>query len=179
MLVNKYNIPDLYKIKNSQVNAVVADQETTQEPLDENVWGNDYSIINKLNEKHLADRRLYVRVRNVQRIECNALSDSVEAEPVFLARPIEFTISDLSMGGIGIICDNEISIGKVLAFQLILDGIPYKIKCEVVYCIHNDNKFRAGLKIVQKDRKFLMHLKIYVARISLNSRYGNKPIQAI
>ena len=151
----------------------------TQEPLDENVWGNDYSILNKLNEKQLADRRLYVRVRHVQRIECNAVHDSVESEPVFLARPIVFTISDLSMGGIGIICDSEISIGKILAFQLTLDGIPYKIKCEVVYCIHNDNKFRAGLRIVQKDRKFFMHLKIYVARISLNSRYGNQPIQAI
>ncbi|MGE5614917.1 MAG: PilZ domain-containing protein [Bacillota bacterium] len=168
-----------YSIGNMQTRDEYTGRITTPEPLYENVWGNDYTILDKLDERQLADRRLYVRVRHIQRIECYTISDSMEEEPVLLAHPIVFTISDLSMGGIGIICDSEISVGKILTFQIILDGIPYKIKCEVVYCIRNDNKFRAGLKIVQKDKKFIMHLKIYVARISLNSRYGSQSIQAI
>ena len=76
------------------------------------------------------------------------------------------------MGGIGIICDYEIATGKIFSIQLVLDGIPYKIKCQVIYCIPNDDKFRAGLKIVEREKKFITHLKIFVARISLNSAYG-------
>jgi hypothetical protein len=81
------------------------------------------------------------------------------------------------MGGIGIICEHGINIGKILAIQLTLDNIPYEIKGEVVYCIRNDDKFRAGLKIVQRDKRFIRHLKIFVARISLNSIYGKSADQ--
>lgn len=164
--------PVLHETGKHQITDAGAKQETEQIPVDENVWGNDYAIINRLDERQLADRRLYVRVRYMQRIECNTASDSIEEEPDLLEKPIVFIISDLSMGGIGIICDNEISIGKILVIQLALDNIPYEIKCEVSYCTRNDDKFRAGLKIVQKDRQFIRHLKILVARISLNSQYG-------
>ena len=169
---NKEAKPVPYKTGRPQITAAVTEQETEQIPVDENVWGNDYTIINKLDEKQLADRRLYVRVRHIQRIECNKVFDNIEVEPVLLTQPIVFIISDLSMGGIGIICEHGISIGKIFAIQLTLDTIPYEIKCEVVYCIQNDDKFRVGLKIVQKDKLFIRHLKLFVARISLTSMYG-------
>lgn len=164
--------PVLYETDKPLIKAAGTEHETVQIPVDENVWGNDYTIINKLDEKQIADRRLYVRVRHLQRIECSTVSDSIEVEPVLLTRPIVIIISDISMGGIGIICEQEISIGKILVIQLTLDSIPYEIKCEVIYCIQNDDKFRAGLKIVHKDKHFIKHLKIFVARISLNSNYG-------
>ena len=151
-----------------------ASQETDQMPLDENVWGNDYTILHQLDEKQLADRRLFVRVRYFQKIECSAISDNAEIEPSFLRHPLTFMISDLSMSGIGIICDDRIGIGKVLAIQMMLDGIQYAIKCEVMYCLPNDDKFRAGLKIIKREKQFIRHLKIFIARISLHATYGNQ-----
>lgn len=143
-----------------------------QIPLDENVWGNDYRIINKLSEKQLADRRLYVRIRHIQKIECNRIYENIEDEPILLSKPMDIITSDLSMGGIGIICDYELNIGGILGIQLTLDSIQYDIKCEVIYCIANDDKFRCGLKVVQKDKQFIKHLKIFIARLSLKNNYG-------
>lgn len=162
----------LYDVDKLQITAAGIEQVTEQIPVDENIWGNDYTIINKLNEKQLADRRLFVRIRYMKRVECYMVFDSIGVEPVLLTQPLVFIINEISMGGIGIICDHEISIGKILAIQLTLDNIPYEIKCEVIYCIQNDDKFRAGLKIVQRDKLFIRHLKIFIARISLNSNYG-------
>ena len=163
---------DLHRAHNHQTPAEVVEQPTVLIPLDENVWGNDYTIIKKLDEKQLAERRLYVRVRYMRRVECRAIFDSIEEEPLLLTNPIALMISDLSMGGIGIICDHAINIGKILVIPIILDQIPYEIKCEVIYCFQNENIFKAGLKIVQRDKGFIKHLKIYVARISLTSNYG-------
>jgi len=148
--------------------------EAAPVPLDENVWGNDNSILNRLDEKMLADRRLFVRIRYMQRVECTTVSDSPEAEPYSLANPITFMIIDLSMGGIGIISDERIDVGKVLVIRLILDSIPYDVKCQVVYCFQNKDKYRAGLKVIQKEKQFIRHLKIFIARISLNSAYGEE-----
>lgn len=146
-------------------------QKRVQEPLDKNVWGNDHSILNKLDEKQLAERRLYVRVVFLKRVECDTIFKSIGTEPVLLSKPIAFMIVDISMSGIGIICENEIKAGTILAFEITLDNIAYKIKYEVVYCFKNEDKYRAGLKIAEKDKHFIRHLKIYVARISLNSEY--------
>ena len=83
-------------------------------------------------------------------------------------------IIDLSMGGIGIICEYELLVGTILFFNLSLDNIAYDIKCEVAYCLQNDDKYRACLKIVDRDRNFIRHLKILVARLSLQSKYGTR-----
>ncbi len=174
-----------YEAKNPQLEAEamqVEVRDTAQEaaeesepiPVDENVWGNDHTILTRLDEKQLADRRLYVRVRHMQRVECHMVFDSPEVEPVTLEQPIIFIISDLSMGGIGIISEHYIDTGKILAIPLTLDNIPYQVKCEVVYCFRNEEKYRAGLKIVQRDKHFIRHLKIFIARVSLNSAYGKK-----
>lgn len=148
------------------------EQESEQEPVDENVWGNDHSILNRLDEKQLADRRLYTRVAYIQKVKCNAILESVEAQPVLLAKPIDFMVIDISMGGIGIICESEIALGTILAFNLTLENITYEIKCGVIYCYENDDKFRAGLKIAVMDKNFIRHLKIFVAKLSLQNRYG-------
>ena len=143
-------------------------------PVDENIWGNDNAILHHLDEKTLADRRLFVRIRHLQRIECTSVSDSPDAEPYILAQPLIFMISDLSMGGIGIIYEDKLDVGKVLAIRLNLDNIPYDIKCEIMYCFKNDDKFRAGLKIIQRDKQFIRHLKIFIARRSLSNAYGEQ-----
>lgn len=165
-------VRDSYRVEVPQGAPDATEHGAEQIPLDENVWGNDYTIINKLDEKQLANRRFYVRVRYFQQIECNEIFDRIDGEPVPLTHPISFVISDISMGGIGIICDYEITTDKIFSIELVLDGIPYKVKCQLVYCIPNDDKFRAGLKIVEREKKFLTHLKIFVARISLYSSYG-------
>lgn len=147
-------------------------RETVQEQVYEKDWSNEHEVLRKLEGKLLADRRLYVRALYMKRIECNILFDSLDAEPSILPEPIRFMIVDLSMGGIGIICEHGIAIGTILSFGLSLDNILYDIKCEVVYCFENNDKYRAGLKIVNRDRKFIRHLKIFVARLSLQSKYG-------
>jgi len=142
-------------------------------PLDENVWGNDYKLVKKLDEKVLADRRLFVRVRHIQKVNCTVMYDKNGMQPIELPKPIQLLVIDVSMGGIGVISEQEINVGDILGIQLILDNIPYDIKCEVVYCFPSENKYRAGLKLAQKDKRFVKHLKIYVARISLTSQYGH------
>jgi len=147
-------------------------QETYDPRLDENIWGSDFELDKKLKEEYLLEKRRYVRIRYIQSIACKTMSSSLEAEPVTLFPPLMLTTCDLSVGGIGIISDTEISEGTILDLNLTLDEISYNIKCAVVYCIQNKDKYRIGLKIALKDKAFIKHLKIYVARISLQSKYG-------
>jgi hypothetical protein len=160
------------EIKDITANTLGPIPSTNQEPLYENIWGNDHAVLNKMDENLLADRRLYVRVIYMQKIECNTILEAIGSEPTVLTKPMVFTVIDISIGGIGIISECEINIGTILAFKLTLDNIAYEIKCEVVYCFPNDDKFRAGLKMVEKDKCFTRHLKILVARLSLQGKYG-------
>lgn len=148
-------------------------QDTAASPLDENVWGNDRAILDKLDKEVLADRRLFVRVRHVQRIICNTEYEDIDKEPVYLRSPLEFMTADISVAGIGIVCDRELEPGKILGIRITLDRMPYDIKCKVIYCIPLDGKYRAGLKIAVMDKRFMRHLKIYVARITLTGEYAS------
>lgn len=159
-------------VKGITANTLRPIPSTNQEPLYENVWGNDHTVLSKMDENLLADRRLYVRVIYMQKIECNAILEAIGSKPAVLTKPMVFTVIDISIGGIGIISECEINVGMILAFKLTLDNIAYEIKCEVVYCFPNDDKFRAGLKMVEKDKCFIRHLKILVARLSLQGKYG-------
>lgn len=141
-------------------------------PIDENVWGNDSSVVKRLDEEQLAERRLFVRIIFMRHIMCYETLNNLQAETILLSQPIEFSITDISVGGIGIISDYEIKVGIILVFNLILDDKAYDIKCEVMYCFKSDNKFRGGLKIVNKDKDFTKHLKVVVARVSLRNRYS-------
>lgn len=143
-------------------------------PLDENVWGNDNIVLQHLNAKQLADRRLFVRIRYLQQAQCLAISDNAEIEPEPLSQPFTFMVSDLSMGGIGIISNNEVGINKILLVRLTLDGIVYDVKFKVIYCFWNDNKFRAGLKVLRSEKQFIHHLKVFIARKTLNAAYGDQ-----
>lgn len=148
-------------------------QQTGELPLDENVWGNDRALVSKLDNEVLTERRLFVRVRHVQKLTCDTIYEDINKEPVKLASPLSFMSVDISAAGIGIVCENEIEPGKILGIRIILDRIPYDIKCRVVYCIPLDGKFRAGLKIAEKDKRFMRHLKIYIARITLTNEYAS------
>lgn len=159
---------DLHNIREN------ADSHDQQEPLDENLWGNDYQLNKSLDSQMIADKRLFVRVRYIQEIVCTIIRCDEEAEPVELEKPILFTIIDISVAGIGVISDHEINIGTILVFDLTLDNITYKVNYIVVYCVEMEGKFRVGLKMAGKDKEFTKHLKIVVARISLNSRYGGR-----
>lgn len=155
-----------------------AKQESMQEEsakrgtVYEKDWGNELAVLNRLDGKLLADRRLYARVLYMKKLWCSTLFESSDSEPRLLMNPIEFMVVDLSMGGIGIICEHEIQVGTILLFKLPLDNIMYDIKCEVVYCFENSGKFRAGLKVVDRDRHFIRHLKIFVARLTLQNMLG-------
>lgn len=140
---------------------------------DETVWGNDKAFMSRIDEVQRADLRLFVRIRHLQKVTCSMAYEDISKEPYELDRPLELMIVDMSVGGIGVICEHEIDVGRILGVPIILDTIPYNVKCEVVYCIPLDGKFRAGLKIAHKDKLFMRHLKIFVARISLTSTYAS------
>lgn len=165
-------------VETGTLEAPPADGQTPPgEELDEKLWANDHAAIKYMDDDMLADRRLYVRVVFVQQIMCNTILESLDSEPITLPKPIAFMIMDISVGGIGIICEYTIDVGSILSFNLTLDNIPYEIKTEVVYCFPNGGKYRIGLKLAKKDKAFFRHLKILVARISLNAKYGNKPAE--
>ena len=153
-----------------------ADREPSRESIQgqvyDNDWGNEHAVLEKLEGKMLADRRFYARALYMQRIKCTTLYDSVVSEPFYLSEPIEFMIIDLSIGGIGVICEHELMPGTILSFNLTLDHIEYGIRCEVAYGFENSDKYRAGLRLVDRDVKFIRHLKIFVARLTLQSKYG-------
>lgn len=150
-----------------------AEPEEETPPLDENVWGNDFKLNKQLDKDYLEEKRRYVRVRYIQQLECPAISKDISEEFTPLSRPIVLTMSDLSMGGIGAVCEHELDVGSILSFDITLDNFKYTIQCQVVYCILMEESFRVGLKIVGKNKEFVKHLKILVARISLNARYGD------
>lgn len=170
---NKRNIQEEHQNKTKPI-IEENDLAIELEQIDEKLWGNDGEIEKKLDEQFLADRRLFVRVRYFQQIECSVRYEAADGDPVPLAEPIKLSIIDISAGGIGAICDHEIDIGTILPLKLVLDDISYEIKYKVVYCIANDDKFRIGLKIVQKDKTFARHLKIYVAKLSLHVKDNRK-----
>ena len=149
------------------------DRQTESSPLDENLWGNDRILNGKLDREVLAERRLFARVRHVQRIFCDVIYEDIDKEPVRLSTPLQFMTVDISVAGIGIVCDHEIETGRILGIRITLDRIPYEIKCRVIYCIPLDGKFRAGLKIAEMDRQFMQHIKIFVARTLLTSEYAS------
>jgi hypothetical protein len=150
----------------------IIEPEIEEIPIDENVWGNDSSVIKRLDEEQLVERRLFVRIIFMRQIKCYETLNNLQAESILLSQPIEFSITDISIGGIGIISDYEIKAGNILLFNLILDDNGYDIKCEVLYCFKSDDKFRGGLRILNKDKDFIRHLKIVVARVSLRNRYS-------
>ncbi len=135
-------------------------------------WGNEHAVLSRLDGKLLADRRLYARVLYMHKIWCSTLFESFDSEPTLLMDPLELIVVDLSMGGIGVICEHEVPVGAILSFKLPLDNIEYEIKCEVVYCFENSGKYRAGLKLADRNRNFIRHLKILVARLTLQSMLG-------
>jgi hypothetical protein len=147
--------------------------EMKQEPVYESVWGNDYALFKQLDDETLAEKRLYVRVRYIQDMECSSMSEHCENELANVAPPLKFIIIDISMGGIGAICDEPLKLGITMAFQVTLDNMKYDVVYEVVYCIKMDGKYRIGLRLAKKDKAYTHHLKVYVARISLTGRYGS------
>jgi hypothetical protein len=167
-------------LQDGQNDAVIADSGVdtgtstkinTLEP--EIVWGNDRAFMKLIDEGLRADLRLFVRIRYIQKVTCTMVYEDIEKEPCELDEPLQLMIVDISVGGIGVICEQEIEVGMILGITIILDNIPYDVKYEVVYCIPMDDKFRIGLKIAQRDKVFMRHLKIFVARISLTSAYAS------
>lgn len=146
--------------------------EDSPEPIDEAVWGNDHQLNKQFDEEILVEKRRFVRVRLIQQVQCKMIGGNPEEEPLALQKPFSLSIFDISLRGIGTICPHSLEKGTILYFDMILDGISYSIGCEVAYCIDVDGSFRTGLRIVKRDRGFLKHLKIFVARLSLTARYG-------
>lgn len=163
---------DLY---NSPIAPVESDpkQKQEQQPQDDKVWGNDSILDRQLDTEYLEEKRRYVRVRYLQNIECQSICENLNADPVRLNKPITITLSDVSMGGIGAVCSIQLDVGSIMEFNMSIDQLKYTILCEVVYCISMDESYRIGLKIVKKNKDFIRHLKILVARISLQAQYGN------
>ncbi|HEX2947457.1 MAG TPA: PilZ domain-containing protein [Clostridia bacterium] len=161
-------------VNESPVNetTVALNEPSRHEPVLLKDWGNEHAVLSRLDGKVLADRRLYARVLYMHKIWCSTLFESLDSGPTRLMDPMEFTVVDVSMGGIGIVCDYGIPVGTVLSFKLPLDNIMYDVKCEVVYCFENSDSFRAGLKLVERDKNFIRHLKIFVARLTLQSMLG-------
>jgi hypothetical protein len=51
--------------------------------------------------------------------------------------------------------------------KLVLEKIEYVVKYRVVYCIPHEDKYRIGLKLYEKNNLYKRHLKIYIAKLSL------------
>lgn len=164
------------RIPKEELYSSVAPVESEQKPevLEDRVWGNDYILDKKLDKEHLDEKRMFVRVRYIQNISCDKICDDINSQPTTLTKPIKLVMSDISVGGLGAVCGQELNVGSVLEFDIVLDHLTYTIKCEIVYCILMEESYRIGLKIVRKNRDFLKHLKILVARISLQAQYGGK-----
>ncbi|RCX18269.1 PilZ domain-containing protein [Anaerobacterium chartisolvens] len=146
---------------------------TLEEPEDEYVWGNDHSFNKKLDKEILDERRRYVRVRYIQNIRCELIAEPPGTELAPPEKPITLTLFDVSMAGLGGVCDSEIKVGSILVFTMMLDQMPYEIKCEIIYCLKESDKFRVGFKTLKGHKKFIHHLKLLVARLSLTSKYGD------
>lgn len=158
---------DQIKNKNSLTEKPMEEHAPELIQIDENVWGTDLEFEKKLEEQFLADRRLFVRVRYFAEVLCNKIYRSGNDEPEVLPYPFSLSIIDISSGGIGAISDEEIEIDSVLPVKLVLEKIEYIVRYRVVYCIPHEGKYRIGLKLNEKNNIFKRHLKIYIAKLSL------------
>lgn len=158
---------DQTKNKESLLDKSTQDYAPELIQIDENIWGNDIEFEKKLEEQFLADRRLFVRVRYFAEVLCNKIYRSGNNEPEILSCPFALSIIDISSGGIGAIGDEEIEIDSVLPIKLVLEKIEYVVRYRVVYCIPHEGKYRIGLKLNEKNNIFKRHLKIYIAKLSL------------
>ncbi len=155
------------KNKNSLIEKPIGEHAPELIQIDENIWGTDLEFEKKLEEQFLADRRLFVRVRYFAEVLCNRIYRTENDEPEVLPYPFSLSIIDISSGGIGAISDEDIEIDSVLPVKLVLEKIEYVVRYRVVYCIPHEGKYRIGLKLNEKNNIFKRHLKIYVAKLSL------------
>lgn len=141
--------------------------KSSEGDLDDNLWGNDWQVNKSIDKDFMAEKRLFVRVRYFHPLECRMKYIDPDADPLRLESVLHLTMFDLSMGGIGAICEEPIPQNEILLFPLQLDHLTYDIKCQVVYCIPIDKVYRLGFRILSKDKDFIKHLKLFVARLSL------------
>lgn len=157
---------------NAADSAVTSETKIESEPLDEHIWGNEAELNRKLDSTFVAEKRKYTRVRFMQEIDCGTTFENPDQKMVKLAEPLKLMVIDISMGGLGALCEYDIPVGSVLGFVITMDMLQYEVKFEVVYSIFNNDKYRVGLKIAEKNKEFIRHLKILIARISLENKYG-------
>lgn len=163
------------KVLNSKsaINEIKRELEWLQ--LREYVLKSDKELSKQVEDDILTERRRYVRVKCIQKVVCSKLFNKKDPDyPIILDSPINLTLFDISIGGVGAVCESDIDIDTIMYFDFVLDMQPYKVKAKVVYCFPVDGLYRLGFRFVDAGKQLSNHIKKYVTRLSLYMLWGDR-----
>lgn len=95
-----------------------------------------------------------------------------QTKPVMIIEPQEITLLDMNFSGAGIQTEMLLEVGTELSFDLLVSGMRYTLKAEVVWSRKIGKDYRSGLKLIDLPPDFAPTVEAMVHRM-LRSQYNN------
>ena len=118
-----------------------------------------------------SERRKYIRVFFSQDISCDTVLNPNTQEATKLQKPLSFTTTNISLGGISILSDIYIEESSILYFKIDIDSIWYDIAIKVIYCASGKDTYFIGGEFVSPTNNLIDHIKRLVTRLSFGSLF--------
>lgn len=120
------------------------------------------------NDIESSNRRKFIRVKFSQRVLCNTVINPGDQNPTKLITSYILTATNISLGGLAMLCYDLIVPDTILFFILDIDTIPYDVVGRVIYCIPTEDLFQVGVEFESLSPQLEDHIKRFVARQSLS-----------
>ena len=115
----------------------------------------DFGDIQK--DKNFAEIRKGKRIDFFSQVFC--IKSIYNGETEEYHEPLELTLLNVSLGGLGIVSDKLFEKGSVLVLRIKLEDVSYeKVTTKVIWNIKKSNKYRHGLEISNISGRLYSHL---------------------
>lgn len=108
-------------------------------------------------ERDFVEMRKSRRINYLSKIYCKKCICGGETEEY--KEPLELTLLNVSVGGLGIMSDRMFEVGSILTLSMKLEEISYeKVTAKVMWNIKKGEMYRHGLQIVNISGRLFRHL---------------------
>jgi len=104
------------------------------------------------------NRRSGNRFKEVGMIE--SFNFQSENKVVEIDYPMEVSLRDISMGGIGVKSNTNFDIGITLSMNLQIEGNSYVVIGKIIWCRERDGYYDSGLKLIYMPEPLVDYLMI-------------------
>lgn len=108
-------------------------------------------------DKNFVEMRKSKRIDLLSKIYCSKCIYNGDTEEY--SEPIELTLLNVSVGGLGIVSDKLFEKGSVLVLRMDLEEVSYeKVTAKVMWNMKKGDVYRHGLEITNLSGKLYRHL---------------------